>query len=306
MYKTIMEQTTYFVRVEPHFLTGEPNRGGSFASKTGGTDEDWDVLFVGNSDTSWAPEENTALAEVLGNSEVEFRCLPAQLLAMQELERKRIATDLHDGLGQSLSLIKLSTESVIQLIRNGAYREAVESLQDVGHKVKDTITELHRTTMGMRPPMLDDFGILPTLSWFFREFESIWKDKAFDRDITISEYEVPIALKTPIFRILQEATNNIVKHANADCIRVGLHAVAGTVQLSIEDDGRGFDPTRPSICNGGGRGFGLMTMRERAKSSGGVFEMKSAPGQGTRITITWVLGTEGTDDACAEPSASLA
>lgn len=225
--------------------------------------------------------------ETLRQSKDELRQLSVQLLAIQENERRRIAADLHDGIGQSMSLIKMSMESVAHLINTGAHQEAVESLQQMIHKVKDTMTELRCITTDLRPSMLDDLGIIPTLSWFFREYETAWRDKKIEKDISIAESEVPDSLKTTIFRILQEAMNNIVKHANAKHIRVSLKKTNGMLQFSIEDNGQGFDPAGMLIRHGSGRGMGLLTMKERARSSDGIFEMKSTPGQGTRILISW-------------------
>jgi signal transduction histidine kinase len=230
--------------------------------------------------------------EAIRSSQEELRQLSTQLLTIQEQERQRIAADLHDGIGQSLSLIKLSLESVMQQINAGERQEALESLQQLNQTVKETMAELHRTTMDMRPSMLDDLGIIPTLSWFFREFEAAWQGRQIEKDVSIAESDVPVPLKATIFRILQEAMNNILKHACADLIRVSLKKSGGSLQLSIEDNGRGFDLDRVSQrCASGSCGFacgfGLLTMKERARSTKGVFEMKSTLEQGTRIFISW-------------------
>lgn len=227
--------------------------------------------------------------EALRNSQDELRQISMQLLNIQENERQRIASDLHDGIGQSLSLIKLSLESVVQLVNTGERQAAVESLQQLEHKVKETMAELHRTTMDMRPAMLDDLGIIPTLSWFFREFESAWRDRKVEKDVSIAECDVPVALKATIFRILQEAMNNIVKHAGADLIRVSLKKDGGILRLSIDDNGQGFDISGASVRRGSNRGFGLFTMKERARSTGGSFDMQSILESGTRIVISWRL-----------------
>lgn len=240
----------------------------------------------------------------LRKSQEELRQLSVQLLNIQESERQRIAADLHDGIGQSLSLIKLSLETVIQQINAGDQREAIRSLQQLTRKAKETMDELHRTTMDLRPSMLDDLGIVPTLSWFFREFESAWRCGKISREIGIVESDVPVPLKATIFRILQEAMNNIVKHANADMIRVSLIRSGGSLQLSVEDNGCGFNVDRVSErcmseCCSSSCGFGLLTMKERARSSGGLFEMISTPELGTGILISWPLKDQVDDNACA-------
>lgn len=225
--------------------------------------------------------------EALAKARRELQQISTYLVTIQEWERQRIAADLHDGIGQSLSLIKLTIESVIDQISTGTHLGAADALQQVTHKVKDTITELRRTVMDLRPPMLDDLGLLPTLSWFFREFEAVWGARKLERVIGVQESDVPAPLKTTIFRILQEAVNNTVKHAHADWLRVSFTMVDGVLLFAIEDNGQGFDPDAVSNRLGSGRGFGLVTMLERARSSNGVIEVKSAPGCGTRISISW-------------------
>ncbi len=227
----------------------------------------------------------------LCNYQEEMRQLSAQLLTIQETERQRIAADLHDGIGQSLCLIKLSLETAMQHLMAGENKEAVQALGQLTQKVKETMNELHRTTMDMRPSMLDDLGIVPTLSWFFREFESAWRGRKIEHDVRIAESDVPVPLKTTIFRILQEAVNNIVKHADADLVRVSLKRKGRMLQLAIEDNGCGFDMASVSVRDCSGHGFGLLTMKERARSSGGTFDMQSSREQGTRIFISWQLTT---------------
>lgn len=238
--------------------------------------------------------------EELCNYQEELRQLSAQLLTIQESERQRIAADLHDGIGQSLSLIKLSLETVTQQLMAGESTVAVQSLGQLTQKVKETMNELHRTTMDMRPSMLDDLGIVPTLSWFFREFESAWQGKKIEKDMRIAEGDVPVQLKTTIFRILQEAVNNIVKHADADLVRVSLTKTGGMLQLAIEDNGRGFDLAGVSVRGCTGHGFGLLTMKERARSSGGTFDLQSTCEQGTRIFISWQLSNATAELATAQ------
>lgn len=224
----------------------------------------------------------------LRQSQQELRELSVQLLAIQENERRRIAADLHDGIGQSMSLIKMSMESVADLINSGAHQQAVQSLQTMIQKVKDTIAELRCITTDLRPTMLDDLGLAPTLSWFFREFEAAWRDIKIEKDVNITESAIPVLLKTTIFRILQEAMNNIVKHAKAKRVRVCLRQTDGMLEFSVEDDGLGFDQSGALIRSQPGWGMGLLTMKERARSSDGIFDIISIPGKGTRIQVLWM------------------
>ncbi len=286
-----MRPMSYFIRVQPYLPMLQQASGNDDDSATDlvGVGAAYHAKLVCEGPDFFTPAGTPTIEHDLQASEEELRALSAQLLAVQELERKRIAADLHDGLGQSLSLIRLSADTVSQLIKAGAYEQAVAALRDVGSKVRDAIAELHRTTMDMRPSMLDDLGVLPTLSWFFRDFELAWKDKRLDREVTISESDVPVTVKVAIFRILQEAMNNIVKHANADRIKVGLKVADDSIMLSVEDNGDGFNPATLSMRGEHCSGFGLLTMRERARSSGGVFELATSPGRGTRILVVWAI-----------------
>ncbi len=258
-------------------------------------DDSHDELLVVDHD--WLAKQKAESA--LRQSQEELRSLSVQLLSVQEQERQRIAADLHDGLGQSLSLINLSLEQVAQSILDGDDKVAVEILTRTVHKVKDAMAELRRTTSDLRPPMLDDLGIVPTMTWFVREFESACRKTRVEKDMDISENDVPARLKATIFRILQEAMNNIIKHADADAVRVSLKRTGGLLQFLVEDNGRGFDPAvqfehrskerRSEERGTEDRRIGLLTMKERARSSNGMFEIRSACGKGTRIQITWRL-----------------
>lgn len=229
--------------------------------------------------------------ESLRRSEEELRQLSGQLMSIQETERKRIAADLHDGIGQSLSVIKLSIEQAAYNLSNGNGREAQEALQQLAPRVKDAIVEIRRISMDLRPSTLDDLGILPTLSWFFREFEAAARGIKVEKTITAVESDIPPALKVVIFRILQEAVSNIVKHAEASQIRFGLEKDGNMLIFRVEDNGRGFDAQ--AFHETPAEGLGLRGMQERARLSGGVYQMKSVRNQGTSIRITWPLPQPG-------------
>lgn len=209
--------------------------------------------------------------------------LVGQLLEVRELEQQRIANDLHDALGQSLTLIKMSVDESLMLLNENGTGEAAELLRRLSIMVGSTMGELRQVIMNLRPAMLDDLGILATLSWFFRELETSCRGMKIQKHIKVREDSVPATLRVTIFRIVQEATNNIVKHAHADRIRVGLEIIGDTLHLAIEDNGHGFDMERPRTS------LGLLSMKERAEISGGRYVMKSAAGMGTRICVSWQL-----------------
>jgi signal transduction histidine kinase len=221
------------------------------------------------------------------DSQSELFWMANRILAIQENERRRIASDLHDGLGQSLTMLKFAVAETERLLANGETEKASESLQFLKIRAQNALNEVRQVAMNLRPPMLDDLGILPTLTWFFRELETVCPKLKVEKDIGVDENSIPGHLKIEIFRILQEATSNIVKHAKADLIRFGLGKSDDALHFSIEDNGEGFDFSEVAIRNGSSRGLGLLSMKERASLSGGQCVMDSKLGQGTRICISW-------------------
>lgn len=234
--------------------------------------------------TAWLRGE-----QALRESHAEQARLSAQLITVQETERQRIAADVHDGIGQSLSLIKMRLTTAAGQLEKGAPSAALATLKNLIPQVRDAIDEVRRVATDLHPSSLDDLGILATLAWFFREVEAACLGVRVDQELTVSEADIHPSLRIVIFRILQEAVSNIVKHAMPGRIQVKLQHHGDRLLLSIEDDGCGFDPASVVGIDCAGRGFGLSSMKERARLSGGHYLLHSAPGQGTRIQIEWPL-----------------
>lgn len=232
-------------------------------------------------------DESLATDEALCIAHNELRQLSAQVLTIQENERQRIATDLHDGVGQSLMLIKMGLDECSAMLSANELGDVAGSLKQIKSKVQETICELRRVVMDMRPSTLDDLGILATFSWFFREFESSCHGIKIEKHLLVQERDIPAELKISIFRILQESISNIVKHAKATHICVKLSKDSGKLHFSIEDNGQGFDQIDESNFCPLGRGLGLVSMKERATFSGGIYQIDSNLGKGTRICISW-------------------
>jgi signal transduction histidine kinase len=153
--------------------------------------------------------------------------------------------------------------------------------------IQNTIDETRRMHSGIWPSILDDLGILMAVSWFCRQFNNTYPSIQILKEMEIDEHEVPVPLKIVIYRIVQEALNNVAKHSNADTARIEIKRAGGDLLLTIEDNGRGFDMKRMLARDDARRGLGLSSMRERAKFSGGSLEMKSSPGGGTVIHVLW-------------------
>jgi PAS domain S-box-containing protein len=236
--------------------------------------------------------ESKANLEKLKETSAELRYLSEQLIAAQEKERQRIALELHDSIGQMLSAIRISVNSVLDRLKTGGGLDlAAESLASVITMTRQAIEEVRRITMALRPSTLDDLGILPTISWFFRDYQKVYSGIQVKPVIAIRENEVPPELKTPIFRILQEAMNNVAKHSRASSVGFRLGRVDNRLEMRINDNGRGFFLGQKDTRGSSRKGLGLTSMRERATLSGGAFFMDSVKGFGTSVRISWSLET---------------
>ncbi len=216
----------------------------------------------------------------LRESEKELRLLSFQLLAAQENERKWIAQELHDSIGQTLVAIKFSLERKINRMGSGKAPSGI-SLEEILSIVQNGIEETRRMTTNLRPSLLDDLGILATLNWFCREFQKIYPHFQIQKEIDIREEDVPEDLKIVIFRIIQEAMNNIAKHSQGNHVLLSLEKRQNRLAIRVEDNGTGFNLESHQ------RGLGLSSMKERAQHSGGIFTLESYPGKGACVQVVW-------------------
>jgi PAS domain S-box-containing protein len=231
--------------------------------------------------------EQKRAEEALKESENRLRFLSSQLLTAQENERKRISREIHDSLGQSLSAIKFKVEAMTQEMRESPHKKMAESLETVLPIVQASIEESRRIQMDLRPSTLDDLGILATLGWFCREYQKIYSHIRIEKELAIQEDEVSTLLRTVIYRVMQEAMNNIAKHSKADLIHLSLRRIDDRIELIIRDNGMGFDAGEILSPESFKKGLGLDSMRERTELSGGTFVIESSIGKGTTIKAAW-------------------
>ena len=227
----------------------------------------------------------------LAKTNEALRRLSTRLLSAQEEERKRIAGELHDSIGASLSGIKFRVEKALQQLGR-TESAATESLDTIIPVIQEAVEECRRIQMDLRPSMLDDLGLQATLSWFCRRFQKIYSEIQVEQEIDVEEGDVPSPLKVVAFRVIQEAMNNVAKHSQANHVRLSLRKLEGRMELVLEDNGRGFNVDRTRSQEAGERGLGLLSMRERTELSGGSFAIESAEGKGTAIRASWPLVKE--------------
>ena len=225
----------------------------------------------------------------LQKSEEQLRFLSSQLLRAQENERKRIAGELHDGIGQILSAIKFGVEDTLIRLNNNTSTEPTKALEAVIPVIQYGVEEVRRICMDLRPSTLDDLGILATISWFCREFQVIYSDIHIEQEIDAEEEDAPEALKIVVYRVLQEALNNIAKHSKANLVRLSLKKSGDALELRVEDNGLGFNLVDELSKDTSKRGLGLASMKERTETSGGSFSITSIAGKGSALLASWSL-----------------
>ncbi len=219
----------------------------------------------------------------------KLELLSSKLLKAQEEERKRIAGDLHDVIGQSLSAAKFMVETALEQMTGGKTVPGTNSLRTLVPMLQKASEEVRTIVMNLRPSILDNLGILATISWFCRQYKNIYSDITIEKQINLRERDVSDDLKTTIFRILQEAMNNIAKHSGADTVLLRLEKSNNSINLIIRDNGNGFDHNNLLMVKSNTNGFGITSMKERAELSGGTFDILSEPGEGTIVHAEWSL-----------------
>jgi signal transduction histidine kinase len=199
----------------------------------------------------------------------------------QEEERGRISRELHDDLSQRLTGVKFIVEGLGDEIRS-VNRRAARLLRDVTDELEKAIVEVRRISSNLRPSVLDDFGLVSALRMLCRDFEKQYHVPSLCEVRDAASADIDGDVETALYRIAQEALANVGKHAGATEVAVRLARDGGGLTLTVEDNGRGFDPERA----GGSGGMGLLSMRERASLFGGECTIAAGAGGGTTITVT--------------------
>jgi signal transduction histidine kinase len=203
-----------------------------------------------------------------------------RVVAGQEVERRRLARELHDETGQALTSILLGLRAVEDA---GTTDGVQKSVSDVRELVVATLQDVRRLAVQLRPAALDDFGLMPALERLVQTYSET-TGIAVALEAGLGEQRLPAEVETTLYRIVQEALTNIVKHAEARSVSILLVRREGSVTVVIEDDGRGFDPARTRED-----GLGLLGMSERVELHDGRLKIEAAPGLGTTLVVEMPL-----------------
>lgn len=215
----------------------------------------------------------------------ELKELSKRLVEAEERERRAISRELHDEVGQSLSAMLLEVESLTEMSHeNGGFRQGLENIKLLA---ENCVNEVRNMALLLRPSMLDDLGLIAALEWQAREVSRRTGMLVETVSENVSD-ALPDEHRTCVYRIVQEALNNSSRHAYARNVRVVVRQEPNHLRVSIDDDGKGFDPSRA-------RGLGLVGMNERVSQLGGVLKVDSGPARGTRLRVELPLPSSRAD-----------
>jgi signal transduction histidine kinase len=234
--------------------------------------------------------ENTQMMGTIKRHRQELRRLTEKLFQSQEEERRRIARELHDEAGQSLTAVKLGLDRLEE--KHGSRNGLREEIKEIRLMIQRTANEIRQMSYRLHPTLLSDLGLEPALNLYFKEIE---KHSSLNIELQIIGFDRRIDkdVETILYRFSQEALTNTVKHSGADNFNLSIIKSYPKIIFLAEDDGIGFDAR---IIGKDQRSLGLLGMRERALLLKGTFLLRSSPGDGTRIRIEIPLGEEQRND----------
>jgi PAS domain S-box-containing protein len=224
--------------------------------------------------------ENAQLMKTIRLHRQDLRRLTEKLFQSQEEERRRIARELHDEAGQSLTAVKLGLDH-LEASHAGKNKVLKNEISDIRIMIKRTASEIRRLSYRLHPTLLIDLGLEPALKLYFREIEN-HSDLDIDFNMVGFDHRLNVDIETVFYRFGQEALTNTLKHSGAETFRLSIIKSYPRVIFLAEDDGAGFDP---QIADRDRRSLGLLGMRERTSLLGGTFQLRSKTGQGTRIRV---------------------
>jgi signal transduction histidine kinase len=237
--------------------------------------------------------ENARLWEGLKQRDRLRRQFVEQAIAAQEEERKRIARELHDQIGQALTSLLLGLRALeAEADSSGGLIVDPARLHDLKAILAGTLDDVHDLALGLRPSVLDDLGLVPAVQRTVRTFHARHGLSIDFQTMGLEGVRLPPAVETGLYRIVQEALTNVVQHAHTRRVSLLLEVRAGSVAVIVEDDGHGFEVDRLMRGPADKRRLGLHGMRERAELMGGTLTVESAPGTGTTVFVQVPLHDE--------------
>ena len=227
--------------------------------------------------------QNAHLFEQLTESQIQLRGLSQQLVQLQEEQYSHLAEDLHDSIGQDMTAINVNLNILRGLLPEDVSEGVLTRLADTEKLAVDTIKHIRSTMSELRPPMLDKYGLTATLFWYCEEYQRRTEIQVNIDDRYMKNSRLESETEIALFRIAQEALNNVTKHASASQVNIELFEEENYTMMAITDNGSGFDSKVQNSRTL--QHWGIPLMRERARAINGEFLIRSVPGQGTQIVV---------------------
>jgi two-component system, NarL family, sensor kinase len=227
--------------------------------------------------------ENARLHQRLAEREEAMERFAERIVRAQEAERRRLAGEIHDGISQRVVSLSFHLSAAADALA-AAPDVAAREINEAQLLAEAALDETRFAIAGLHPPVLDDLGLAASLESLSRSFPQL------DIEADVQQCPLPPHMETAVYRIAQEALQNVAKHAEARSAQVRLMTRGDTIILEVEDDGKGFTPAELTNHQGPG-GYGLQGMRERAELLGGMLELQSSPGHGTVLRLRFPTGT---------------
>jgi len=229
--------------------------------------------------------EKARLLEAVNQQKQQLQHLNTKLTQIQESERKQLARELHDEMGQALTAIRMDLATINQQMPSHTSAFVRERLVEAMDLTDRTLEQIREISLNLRPPMLDDLGLVPTLRWFINQYAKR-ANVEISFEATDMEERLPAEIETTVYRVLQEALTNVARHAQATRVSVRLKREKDGIAVSTEDNGCGFDIADLLATGSISQGLGLLSMQERIALLGGLFTIDSQPGKGAQIQFT--------------------
>ncbi|HKI53139.1 MAG TPA: PAS domain S-box protein [Anaerolineales bacterium] len=214
----------------------------------------------------------------------QLRALSARLSEAEENERRKLAGELHDRVGQTLTALNINLNIMRDQISEDSAQRVGSRIDDSIHLVDEAVMHMRNVMADLHPPVLDDYGLTAALRWYADRFSKRTEIPVHVEEVGETGARLSSRLEVALFRIAQEALTNVARHAQAGRVFVQFGVLEEAICMTIEDDGRGFDPA--ALTEPGERsGWGLQIMRERIEAVGGSFHLGATPGRGTQVTV---------------------
>jgi signal transduction histidine kinase len=234
--------------------------------------------------------DNVQAHQELKHNKLSYRQLLGKFLATNEEERRKIAREIHDEVNQILLSAKLKLENIEDTFP-AEMDNVREKLQIIRSHISHVFDDLHRLSLSLRPPALDELGLPQALEWYT---QNLSREVGLPVELKVRGLNrrrpAPV-IETELFRIAQEALSNIIKHAQATAATIKLEFSESQIVLLVKDNGKGFDTNVIFSPSGTTQNLGMLGMTERAEICGGSLEIKSAPWRGTAIKVEIPIGS---------------